>query len=199
MDFDLRKFVLAALLAALSSFAVADTWPAAGVKAAVSEDAGTVFRVIPGKSIGDVVGFAGSPKGEFAQGQWFRFRDNRYELYQTTILVNPVAPVYIAVANDGTTVTIDNWHNVGFGDVVAIYHSNGKLLKKYRLTDLYPISAIEKMKRSVSSIWWRCETSEPYLERNGVLEFDDSLGGRFEFRLKSGQFNYIVGAGMCKQ
>ena len=90
------------VLLAVPTFATADSWLPAQVKAAVSPNSETIFRVIPGKSIGDVYGFAGEAKGRFAEGQWFRLRDNRYELYQTVQLLNPVAPLFIAVANDGT-------------------------------------------------------------------------------------------------
>lgn len=189
--------VLVMLIAAVKT-AIADDWPSATVKAVVSENGETVVRVIPGASIGDTYGFAGAPKGKFASAQWFRFRENRYELYQTVQLVNPVAPIHIAVANDGTVITLDNWHNVGFGDVVAIYAPNGKLRKKYRLEDFYSAAAIEKIKRSVSSIWWRCLGFDPYIERNGTVQVDDTLGGRFTFHLEDGTHTYDAGVGGCK-
>jgi hypothetical protein len=178
--------------------AIADSWPSATVKAVVSENGQTVVRVIPGGSIGDTYGFAGSPKGKFASAQWFRFRETRYELYQTQQLVNPVAPIHVAVANDGTMITLDNWHNVGFGDVVAIYAPDGKLLKRYRLEDLYSAAAIGKIRRSVSSIWWRCVENDPHIERNGTLQVDDTLGGRFTFHLGNGTHTYDAGAGGCR-
>lgn len=177
--------------------AVADSWPAATVKAVTSENAQTVVRVTPGSSIGDTYGFVGAPKGEFASAQWFRFREDRYELYQTARLVNPVAPVQIAVANDGALVTLDNWHNVGFGDVVVIYAPDGKLRSKYRLEDLFSAGAIEKIKRSVSSIWWRCVGLDPLVARNGTLRIDDALGGRFTFEIATGKYTHDVGVGGC--
>src|SRR5262245_35011303 len=178
--------------------ATADSWPGATVKAVVSENGQTVVRVIPGASIGDTYGFAGAAKGKYASAQWFRFRENRYELYQTQQLVNPVAPIHVAVANDGTVITLDNWHNVGFGDVVAIYAPDGKLLKRYRLEDLYSAAAIERIKRSVSSIWWRCVENDPHIERNGTLQVDDTLGGRVTFHLGNGTHTYDTGVGGCK-
>ena len=42
------------------------------------------------------------------------------------------------MANDGTLVTLDNWHNVGYGDIVVIYAPDGRARKRYRLADLYP-------------------------------------------------------------
>lgn len=178
--------------------AIADSWPGATVRAVLSENAQIVVRVIPGTSIGDTYGFAGAPKGKFASAQWFRFREDRYELYQTVQLVNPVAPIHIAVANDGTVVTLDNWHNVGYGDVVVIYAPNGELRKRYRLEDLYSKAAIDKIQRSVSSIWWRCLRDVPRILPNGTLQIDDTLGGRFTFHLGHGTHTYEAGVGGCK-
>jgi hypothetical protein len=189
--------VLVLFLAAVEA-ALADSWPSATVKAVVSENGGTIVRVIPGTSIGDTYGFAGARKGKFAAAQWFRFRGNRYELYQTIQLVHPVAPIHAAVANDGTLITLDNWHNVGFGDVVAIYAPDGKLRKKYRLADLYSTEVIEKIKRSVSSIWWRCLRSDLHIHRNNTLQVDDTLGGRFTFHLENGAHIYEAGVGECR-
>lgn len=170
--------------------AIADSWPAATVKAVVSPDGETIVRVIPGSSIGDTYGFAGAPKGNFASAQWFRFSANRYERYQTAGLLNPVAPLHVAVANDGTVITLDNWHNVGFGYVVVIYSPDGNMRKRYRLEDLYPPSEIEKVKRSVSSRWWRCAGDDPLVERNGTVQVDAALGGRFTFQLESGSYTF---------
>ena len=190
--------VMLLLLLAAVKAALADSWPNATVKAVVSENGETIVRVIPGTSIGDTYGFAGSRKGKFAMAQWFRFRSNRYELYQTIQLVHPVAPIHAAVANDGTLITLDNWHNVGFGDVVAIYAPDGKLRKKYRLADLYSTEVIEKIKRSVSSIWWRCLKSDPHIQRNNTVQVDDTLGGRFTFHLENGAHIYEAGVGECR-
>jgi hypothetical protein len=102
------------------------------------------------------------------------------------------------VANDGALITLDNWHNVGFGDVVAIYAPDGKLRRKYRLGDLYSAATIEKIKRSVSSIWWRCSRGDPHVEPNDTLQVDDTLGGRFTFHLEDGAHTYEAGVGGCK-
>lgn len=191
-------FLVLVIFSASFNAAIADSWKSATVKAVVSENGTTIVRVIPGASIGDTYGFAGAAKGKFASAQWFRFRENRYEPYQTMQLINPVAPINVAVANDGTVITLDNWHNVGYGDVVAIYAPNGKLRKKYRLDDLYTEAVIKKIKRSVSSIWWRCVTDHLYIEGNDTLEIDDTLGGRFRFQLKDGAYTYEAGVGECK-
>ena len=179
--------------------AMADSWPNATIQAAASENGDFVVRMTPGESIGDTHGFAGAPKGRFASAQWFRFRDGHYEPLQRTTLVNPVGPLQLAVANDGTLVTLDNWHNVGFGYVVVIYGPDGQLRRRYRLDDLYAAAAVEKLDRSVSSIWWRCVGDAVHVARPGTLRVDDTLGGRFTFQLTSGEYRYEAGAGNCKR
>ena len=187
-----RIAALALLATALlsSRAAIADSWLAATVTSVVSPDGATMVQVTPGDSIGDTYGFAGSPKGKYASAQWFRFSANRYEAYQTARLLNPVAPIHLAVANDGSVITLDNWHNVGFGYVVVIYSPDGSVRKQYRLEDLYPPTDIEKIKRTVSSRWWRCTESDPVIERNGTLRVDATLGGRFTFQLESGAYTF---------
>ena len=55
------------------SDAFADSWRAAQSIAAVSENAEWIVRVEPGESMGDVFGFAGTPKGEYAEATGPRF------------------------------------------------------------------------------------------------------------------------------
>jgi hypothetical protein len=178
--------------------ALADSWASAAPKAVVSQNGSIVVRMTPGTSIGDTVGFDGSPKGKFASAQWFRYRNDRYEQYQTKPLLNPVAPINLAVTNDGTLATLDNWHNVGYGEAVAIYAPDGSLRKKYKLADLYPKATIEKLAHSVSSVWWRCVGADPAVDRDNILQVDDMLGGRFSFRLESGDYAYEPGKGQCR-
>ncbi len=58
------------------------------------------------------------------------------------------------VANDGGLVTLDNWHNTGYGTAVAIYAADGKLVKAYALADIFDKQEIEAFAQSVSSIHW---------------------------------------------
>jgi len=165
----------------------------------VSENGAIVVRVTPGESIGDTYGFASAPKGKFASAQWLRYRDKGYEAYQAVELVNPVAPIQIAVANDGAMITLDNWHNVGYGAVVAIYAPDGKLRAKYGLADLFAARDLEKIGQSVSSRWWRCVGGELAIAADNTLKVDDTLGGRFTFQLATGRYAYEAGAGTCKR
>jgi hypothetical protein len=196
-----RFMTFAIVLSCLLSIprpAFADSWSSAAPKAVTSQNGNFLVRMTPGTSIGDTFGFAGSPKGKFASAQWFRYRDDRYELYQTKQLLNPVAPINLAVTNDGTLVTLDNWHNVGYGEAVVVYAPDGTIRKKYKLADLYQKAKMEKFIHSVSSIWWRCVGADPSVDRDNILQVDDTLGGRFSFRLESGDYAYESGKGQCK-
>jgi hypothetical protein len=104
--------------------AKADSWAAPRIRESFSESREYFVRVIPGESIGDVVGFAGSKKGKYARAEFYRRNKNRsYKLTAEIMLFNPVAPVEFFVSDGGRLVTVDNWHNVGYGNVVSIYDS----------------------------------------------------------------------------
>ena len=116
---------------------------------------GHFVRVTPGKSLGDTFGFAGAAKGAYATAEYYRRQgDGSYHPMQKVTLANPVAPVEFFVSDDGRLVTIDNWHNRGFGAVLAVYDAQGKTVKTYTLADLFSKAEIEAFSHSVSSIHW---------------------------------------------
>jgi hypothetical protein len=71
-------------------------------------------------------------------------------------LTNDVSPVSAVVSDNGKyVVTFDNWHEMGYGeDVVAIYGSEGNLVKKFKLEDILSKEEIKNIPHSVSSRWW---------------------------------------------
>ena len=71
-------------------------------------------------------------------------------------LVNDVAPMHALVANSGKyLITFDNWHHRGYGtDAVVIYDARGRLIRKCALNDFLPLSYIETLPTTVSSIHW---------------------------------------------
>jgi hypothetical protein len=143
------------LAVAALGLARADSWPGAQVREVFSASRDHFVRVTPGDSWGDTVGFAGAKKGQFATATFFRRADDgSYQPTAQVTLRNPVAPVEFFVANDGRLATIDNWHNRGYGDAVAIYGANGMLVKAYGLADLFSPAEIEAFSHSVSSIHW---------------------------------------------
>ena len=135
--------------------ATADSWASPQVREVFSASRDHFVRVTPGKSLGDTVGFAGAAKGAYATAEYYRRQaDHSYTLVQTVTLLNPVAPVDIFVSNDGRLVTVDNWHNRGYGKVLAIYDAQGKLVKAYELADLFSKAEIDAYPHSVSSRHW---------------------------------------------
>jgi hypothetical protein len=112
-------------------------------------------RVIPGDSLGDAIGFAGSPKGTYAKAEYYRREPDRsYRLMQSVTLLNPIAPTDFFVSNDGQLVTIDNCHNIGYGSVLAVYDAHGQVVKAYTLEELFSAPEIAALGHSVSSRQW---------------------------------------------
>jgi hypothetical protein len=134
---------------------LADDWPGPQIREVFSKGRDHFVRVIPGESWGDAIGFAGSPKGKYAKALFYhRQGDGSYGLGATVPLQNPVAPVEFFVSDQGYLITLDNWHNMGYGKVLALYGPNGAPIKSYELKDLFSEEEIQHFEHSVSSIWW---------------------------------------------
>ena len=148
-------------------------------------------RVLPGKSFGDTVGFSGTAKGPFATAEYYRLeKDRSYRLAATAPLLNPVAPAEFFVTDSGFLITLDNWHNTGYGKVVAFYTPEGKPIRAYELSDLFTKREIEGFGHSVSSIQWR-KFAGDYVRPGGDtfnVTINDT-GGAFIFEL-SGAYQY---------
>ena len=182
----------------LGAPAQADSWPPAKVLARASANGQFVVRVIPGESTGDVFGFVGMPKGAYARAEWHRFNGTSYERTRAVDLLNPIAPVDIEVTDLGSLVAIDNWHNLGQGSVLVIYSPDGQLVKKFSLSDLYSNSDLARIRTTTSSIHWRCSGISTALNSSTELLVDDSIGGRFVFKLDTGTFTYLRDGGGCR-
>lgn len=193
----MRSFVATCVLLCAVMFARADSWPAPRPLGKSSASGSYVVRVAPGASKGDMVGFAGAPKGPYAVAEWYRYEGTGYAKAHRTALLNPVAPEDIEVTDRGNLITLDNWHNRGMGVVLAIYTPDGKILKRYTLSDLYSDSDLKRLSASVSSIHWRCEGFSTFLDSPRELWIDDSLGGRFFVNVDTGEFTYEAGRGSC--
>ena len=193
----IRALIFVATLAPWA--ARADDWPAPRLVTVFSEDGRRFVRVVPGTSIGESVGFAGAPKGAPARGEFYvRQEDRSYRLVADVALANPVAPVAALVSNTGHLITFDNWHNAGYGAVVAIYDPAGRELKRWRLEDLYDTRRMATIPQSVSSRWWRCAPTgfvDPATQRQVYVT--ERLGGTFVFTLAAGSVSYSAGRGAC--
>jgi hypothetical protein len=181
------RHVLALVLFIACGRVSADSWPAAKVAGMASPSGRVVVRVIPGASLGEVYGFAGERKGKPATAVYYHLGPHDdYVKYQEVPLQNPIAPEFFAVSDAGDLVTLDNWHNMGMGKAIVIYRADGQVLRSYELSQIFSATELEKIPRSVSSVWWRCN-SPPLLEpRNSSLEFEAELGFNVEVNLKTG-------------
>jgi hypothetical protein len=195
---------LALLLLTLTALpaAQADDWPAPVIREVFSQSRAYFVRVLPGKSFGDTFGFSGAAKGPYATAEFYRLEKNRsYRLAATAPLLNPVAPVDFFVTDTGYLITLDNWHNTGYGKVVAFYTPLGKAIRAYELSDLFTKSEVEGFGHSESSIQWR-KFSGAYVrpggdtfnitvndkgggfifELNGAYQYCETRGGNFQCR-----------------
>jgi hypothetical protein len=181
---------LAIIIAAM--VARADQWISPAETGAISLDGRVVVRVIPGDSWGETIGFEGAPKGKHARAQVYRLSEDgtAFAREREQELLNPVMPVVFAVANEGGLVTLDNWHNVGYGPVLVVYAPSGAVVKSYALKDLYSEEQMRQFPISVSSIWWRCEAETPAIEPNGAFAFIDRLGQRVAVDLATGAVTF---------
>ena len=173
----------------------ADDWPAPRAFTVWSENGKYFVRLLPGDGIGDTVGFSGASRGKYATALLYVLQSDRsYRLEHEITLANPVLPLAALVADDGRFITFDNWHNAGFGKVVAIYAPDGTLVRAWELTDLYAKDKVEAIPRSVSSRYWRCAPVhwiDPKPQQEVYVPA--ALGGYFVFTLATGKVVHAPG------
>jgi hypothetical protein len=189
-----------ALLTIWPCSVTADEWPAAKVQQIFSGNGLRFVRIVPGEGYGDTVGFKGSKTGAYARGEFYEKQPDRsYKLTADVALQNPVAPVEVLLSNRGYVLTFDNWHNAGYGKVVAIYRPNGELVRAYELEALYSAKQIEAIRTSGSSRWWRCRPFgfvDP--DEQTKVYVSDHFGGTFVFDLSTGIHEYQPGRATCQ-
>ena len=195
-----RVAMLSLVVGMLPAQSMADSWAGPRVANVFSSDGQYFVRITPGKSVGDTFGFAGAPKGEYARAEFYRRQaDRSYRLTADVTLENPVAPVEALVSTAGHLITFDNWHNAGYGRVVAIYGSQGRLIASYELERLYSSDRLSKLPMSVSSRWWRC-AARGYVDpdKETAVYVMERLGGTFVFEPATGKFEYRPGTATCQ-
>jgi hypothetical protein len=185
------RAVLSLLLAmGMATPAQADSWAHPVGREIFSANRDHFVRVTPGTSWGDTMGFAGAKKGAYATAEWYRRQaDRSYRLMNSATLLNPVAPADVFVSDEGRLVTVDNWHNRGYGKVLAVYDAAGRLVQAYALTDLFAKDEIDGAQHSVSSIAWH--EGPVYLNRDQRTLYMMIRSGRdLVLGLESGRFAY---------
>lgn len=187
--------LLTAVLTLQGFTGLADQWIAPKPQHALSKNGKYLVRILLGESLGDTVGFAGSKKGAYARGEFYEQQtDHSYKLMADVALQNPIAPVGLLLSDRGVLVTFDNWHNAGYGKVVAIYTVTGAVLRSYELETLYPAAQVEKIPQSVSSRHWLSSNYGffPGSDENTAYAYD-FRGGLFLFDLTTGGYEYLAG------
>lgn len=97
-----------------------------------SPDGNIVVRVLPGDSLGEVMGFAGEKKGRSVQAMYYRVAEgDRYIKCQEAPLLNPIAPFDFYVSDSGEMATLDNWHNMGIEKIVVVYAPDGTVRQSH--------------------------------------------------------------------
>ena len=192
---------LVALACATPSAALADQWIRPAEAGAISPDGRVVVRVIPGESWGEVEGFKGAPTGKHAAARFYRLdaAGTAFVQEREQELLNPVMPVFFTVTDEGGLVTLDNWHNAGYGPVLVIYAPSGAVVKRYELKDLYSEEQIRQVPVSVSSIWWRCLSQPPGIEGGTTLAFTDALSQRVAVDLATGAVTFEPAPAPCAE
>jgi len=169
-----------------------DDWPGPTTLVRFSDTGEFFVRISPGRSLGDTWGFTGAAKGPYASARFYALQpDKSYHLVSEVSLLNPVAPVDALVTRRGYLVTFDNWHNLGFGKVLAVYAPSGKPVAGYELEQLYPSDQIKKIRESMSSRYWRCAPFgfvDPTEQTQ--LYIREALGGEFVLTIATGTITY---------
>jgi hypothetical protein len=191
---------IGAVLPLVALALAADDWPGPRVMTVFSEDGARFVRVEPGDSTGDLVGFAGAERGSYAKALFYvRQPDRAYRLAAEVSLLNPVAPVDLLLSNSGYLIAFDNWHNFGFGKVVAVYDAAGQAVASWELEQLYTTEQLPSIRRSVSSRWWRCSPLFFVDPREQTKVYvGEALGGRFVFDLPNRSFVRFPGTAECQ-
>jgi TonB family protein len=163
-----RSIALPVLLVFISGAVRADSWLPPSKRKYYSDDKKYCLEVFPKRLESQLAYFEDKVAGRKDAGAAKGLKNNRSKAifyvrgsigYSKTVefpLVNEVSPISALVSGDGRyVVTFDNWHSAGYGDdVVVIYRSDGTLVRKFGLEDLFTNADIGTFKHTTSSIWW---------------------------------------------
>jgi tetratricopeptide (TPR) repeat protein len=87
-------------------------------------------------------------------------------------------PVDAILFDDGSLLTLDHWHQLGFGNVATLYEVDGRVRWTRTLDQLVGAQLVERARHSVSSIWWRKMPLEWTLATDGksglITLFDEN-------------------------
>lgn len=111
----------------------------------------------------------------------------------TITLASKWAPVDAVLFDDGTLLTLDQWHQLGYGKVAQLYERDGTVRWSKTLQELVGQTFIETADHSVSSIWWRKTPLEWSLSKDGktglITLFDEN---QLQLTVKDGTAIIVV-------
>lgn len=170
----------------LPAVAFADSWIPPSPKVVSSPDTRVLARITPGRQ--------GTP----ARVVLYRFDagHERYAFHAGWNLPQRRFPVDVLVTDAAHLVVLDEWGQMGKGQVLTIFSANGKQRFAFTLKQLLGKRAAGAP-ASVSSVWWRC--GEPMLVAGGaelrVVTYDE---GELIVNLVDGQVSHEPGQGRCR-
>jgi hypothetical protein len=100
-------------------------------------------------------------------------------------LINPAAPVDVYVSDSGYMVTMDNWHNIGYGPIIVIYDPQGRLVRYWSLEELFKPEESLRLPRSVSSIRWHAGSANFGAGSETNIFVVPAVGKSFRFDLRN--------------
>jgi hypothetical protein len=197
------RFWVVMLVLGLLPATYADDWPAPQIREVLSRSRTYFVRVNPGNSWGDTVGFRGAATGRFATAEFYRLeKDRSYRLTAMASLLNPVAPVDFFVTDRGFLVTLDNWHNRGYGPVLVLYSPDGKPIRSYELSGLFTKAEVDGFEHSESSISWHKAIGAYIREDQDTLYIMvNDAGAYFVVEVANGTYQYCEtrkGRAVCR-
>lgn len=180
----LRILLLTALLSPAAVFA--DSWVRPEPRVVASPDTRVLARVTPGRD------------GKPSRAALYRLdaAQQRYELLAGWDLPQRRAPVDALVTDAGQLVVLDEWGEMGKGQVLTLFAADGSQRFAFTLRQLLGERASDAL-TTVSSVWWRC--GEPMLVNGGtglrVVTYDE---GQLVVGLDDGRVDYQPGKGRCR-
>lgn len=214
MRFFLAQFLIPALLLPATLFA--DSWAPPTVRIFSSENGKHLFYAAPmamksfpelpeDKEANDkerkALGLTEESWGSLftkEEEKYIGFSNNSFRPVWQQKLVNEIAPMSAFVSDDGKyVVTTDDYGRLGDGEnVVVIYDSEGKLIKRFSLSAFLTAEEIKHAPQSVSSIDWsgnhKIDTKEQLLllqvwQSGGIFEQKPSVFKTVKIRLSDGE------------
>lgn len=179
-----RTLLVFTLLWPLAAFA--DSWVPPSPKVVASPDTRVLARITPGR------------QDQSASVALYRIdaANERYVSHARWNLPQRRAPVDVLVNDAAQLVVLDDWGQMGKGQVLTIYSAEGELRFAFTLKQLLG-EAAASVPASVSSLWWRC--GEPMLVADGtelrVTTYDE---GVLTVSLTDGRVKHEPGQGRCR-